>query len=94
MEIQTKKTKTDVILNLHGDIDLYNSSVLGNVLTSRMNQNSQDIIVDLSNVDRLDTNAINVLRACSHNMKQRKRNLRVINSDHSEWNNSRIIKTL
>lgn len=87
MEIQTKVSKDNIILNLSGDIDLYNSSVLENIITSRINQNNINFIIDLSEVDNMDTHALEVLRKCFKRVKQYQGEFKIVNhSDFSNYN--------
>ena len=87
MEIQTKTKKNSVTLNLHGDIDSYNSSVLKDIITSRMNKNELDITVDMADVGHIGAEAIDVLLVCSADIKQRNGSLKVINGN-------KLIKTV
>ena len=94
MEIQTKTKKNNVVLNLHGDIDSYNSSVLKDIITTKMDQNELNITVNLADVGYIDSKAIEVLFTCLHDAKQRQGCLKIIDSDESTMKNHKIVRSL
>ncbi len=94
MEINTKTKKDHVVLNLHGDIDSYNSSVLKSIITSQMDKNELNITLNMADVGYIDSEAIDVLLLCSKNIKQRNGSLNIQSPNESMLKNSKLIKSL
>ncbi|MBU1078143.1 MAG: STAS domain-containing protein [Spirochaetes bacterium] len=91
MEIQRKKLKNSIVLNLFGDIDSYNSSVLKDIITSNIEQSGMNITINLSAVDSIDMEAIKVLKACFKRSGQYQSSLNVINPTGLNIHNSMVL---
>ena len=94
MEINTKTKKDHVVLNLHGDIDSYNSSVLKSIITSQIDQNELNITLNMADVDHIDSEAIDVLLLCSKNIKQLNGSLKIKSPNEAMLKNKKLIKSL
>lgn len=83
MEIQTKSTKNNIVFNLHGDIDRYNSGVLRDIITSKMTRKGMQIVINMEDVDCIDDTVMDVLHSCFDTAKQYQGSLKVVNSHHA-----------
>lgn len=81
MEIQTRTMKNDVILDIHGAIDLYNSAILRDIIMTNLKRKEKElnITLNLANVNYIDSSGIGVLITCFHNIKQQNGLFRVVN---------------
>ncbi len=79
MEIKLKKYSTTYILEVVGDMDLYSSFELKNVVTKMLAKDIKNYVVDLAKVDYIDSSGIGVLIHIYSNIKKMNRILKISN---------------
>ena len=79
MEIKLKKYSTTYIIEVVGDMDLYSSFELKNVVTKMLAKNIKNYVVDLAKVDYIDSSGIGVLIHIYSNIKKLNNILKICN---------------
>ena len=68
MEIEFNKKGEHKIIQLTGNLDLYNANKLKKALSTIFDGRTKSVIVDLKDVDYMDSSIINALLACKNRM--------------------------
>ncbi len=79
MEIKLKKYSSTYIIEVIGDMDLYSSFELKNVVTKMLAKDIKNYVVDLAKVDYIDSSGIGVLIHIYSNIKKLNRILKISN---------------
>jgi len=79
MEIKLKKYSSTYIIEVVGDMDLYSSFELKNIVTKMMAKDIKNYVVDMSKVDYIDSSGIGVLIHIYSNIKKLNRILKISN---------------
>jgi len=79
MEIKLKKYSSTYIIEVVGDMDLYSSFELKNVVTKMLAKDIKNYVVDLAKVDYIDSSGIGVLIHIFSNIKKLNRILKISN---------------
>lgn len=76
----TKKTKGDiVILEIVGEIDLYNAPEIKDIISKLIEERSYNVIIDLEKVSYIDSSGIGALISSLSNLKKYHGGLKIIN---------------
>jgi len=81
MEINPRKKGTVVILEISGDIDLYNAPELVNMINKYIEKKKYNIIINLKKVFYIDFSGIGALISGLFNLKEYSGGLKLINVD-------------
>ena len=79
MEIKLKKYSSTYIIEVIGDMDLYSSFELKNVVAKMLAKDIKNYVVDLAKVDYIDSSGIGVLIHIYSNIKKLNRILKISN---------------
>jgi anti-sigma B factor antagonist len=79
MEIKLKKYSTTYIIEVIGDMDLYSSFELKNIVTKMLAKDIKNYVVDMAKVDYIDSSGIGVLIHIYSNIKKLNRILKISN---------------
>jgi anti-sigma B factor antagonist len=79
MEISPRKKGTVVILEISGDIDLYNASVITNMVYKLSENEKCNIVINLKDVFYIDSSGIGALISCLLHLKEHKMGMKMIN---------------
>lgn len=79
MEIKLKKYSSTYIIEVIGDMDLYSSFELKNVVTKMLAKDIKNYVVDMAKVDYIDSSGIGVLIHIYSNIKKLNRVLKISN---------------
>lgn len=79
MEIKLKKYSSTYIIEIIGDMDLYSSFELKNVVSKMLAKDIKNYVVDLAKVDYIDSSGIGVLIHIYSNIKKLNRILKISN---------------
>lgn len=61
MEIKIRKSKSIYVIDIHGDMDLYNSYKLKDLVTKMIEKNVKKYIINLDKVEYIDSSGIGAL---------------------------------
>lgn len=76
----TKKTKGDiVILEIVGEIDLYNAPEIKDIISKLIEERCYNVIIDLEKVSYIDSSGIGALISSLSNLKKYHGGLKIIN---------------
>ena len=76
----TKKTKGDiVILQIVGEIDLYNAPEIKDIISKLIEERCYNVIIDLEKVSYIDSSGIGALISSLSNLKKYHGGLKIIN---------------
>ncbi|MDY6934054.1 MAG: STAS domain-containing protein [Spirochaetota bacterium] len=76
----TKTTKGDiVILNIFGEIDLYNAPEIKDIINKLIQEQKYNVIIDLAKVSYIDSSGIGALISSLSNLKKYQGGLKIIN---------------
>jgi len=79
MEINCRKKSNIVILDISGDIDLYNASEIMNAIKMLCEKKKYNIIINLKEVDYIDSSGIGVLISGLLHLREYKMGMKLIN---------------
>ncbi|MDA3937730.1 MAG: STAS domain-containing protein [Spirochaetia bacterium] len=79
MEIKLKKYSSTYIIEVAGDMDLYSSFELKDVVTKMLAKDIKNYVIDLAKVDYIDSSGIGVLIHIYSNIKKLNRILKISN---------------
>ena len=79
MEIRSRKNGKVVILDISGDIDLYNASEITNMINKISENEKYNIVINLKDVSYIDSSGIGALISCSSLLKKSQMGLKIIN---------------
>ncbi len=79
MEIDVREVDKVVILDINGEIDLYNAPEIKSKITELMESGKSDIIINLKKVSYIDSSGIGVLISSLSNLKKAGGSLKIIN---------------
>ncbi len=76
----TKKTKGDiVILQIVGEIDLYNAPEIKDIISKLIEERCYNVVIDLEKVSYIDSSGIGALISSLSNLKKYHGGLKIIN---------------
>lgn len=76
----TKRTKDDVvILDIAGEIDLYNAPEIKDIISSLIEEKKFNVIINLEKVTYIDSSGIGALISSLSNLKKYQGGLKIIN---------------
>lgn len=78
MEIKTKENNDIVILDIEGEIDLYNAPALKDVIKENIEIQKYNIIINLGKVSYIDSSGIGALISSLSNLKKYQGGLKII----------------
>lgn len=78
MDIQVREVGSVVILDINGEIDLYNAPEIKENIKSQMEQGKNQIIINLDKVSYIDSSGIGVLISSLSNLKKAGGGLKII----------------
>lgn len=79
MEINVRNVDKAVVLDINGEIDLYNAPEIKSKITELMESGKSDIIINLEKVSYIDSSGIGVLISSLSNLKKAGGSLKIIN---------------
>lgn len=79
MDINTRDVEGVKILDITGEIDLYNAPEIKDSIQSEMENNNKKIIINLENVSYIDSSGIGALISSLSNLKKVGGGLKIIN---------------
>ena len=79
MEINSRETGNIVILDIMGDIELYNASAIMNTINRLCEEKKYNIIINLKGVNYIDSSGIGVLISGLLHLKEHKKGMKLIN---------------
>ena len=79
MEIKLKRYSSTYIIEVIGDMDLYNTQELKDVVAKMIQKNIRNFVVDLAKVDYIDSSGIGVLIHIYSSIKKSGRLLKISN---------------
>ena len=79
MEIKLKKYSNSYIIEIVGDMDLYSSFELKNIVAKMIAKDINNYVVDLAKVDYIDSSGIGVLIHIYSTIKKSNRILKIAN---------------
>ncbi len=78
MDIQVREVGNVVILDINGEIDLYNAPEIKETIKNQMEQGKNQIIINLDKVSYIDSSGIGVLISSLSNLKKAGGGLKII----------------
>jgi anti-sigma B factor antagonist len=79
MEINIRELDKIVVLDINGEIDLYNAPEIKSKISDLMESAKNDIIINLEKVSYIDSSGIGVLISSLSNLKKTGGSLKIIN---------------
>ncbi len=79
MEIKLRRNSSIYIIDISGEMDLYNSFELKNIVLKMMQKNIKNYIINLENVEYIDSSGIGALIYVHSALKKKNMNLRIVN---------------
>ena len=79
MKINSREKSNVVILDISGEIDLYNASEIMSTMNKLCESKRYNVIINLSEVEYIDSSGIGVLISGSMRLKEHQRELKLIN---------------
>jgi anti-sigma B factor antagonist len=77
MEIKLKRSGSIYIIDVYGEMDLYNAYRLKEVVNKMIRREIRNYIINLEGVDYIDSSGIGALLYVHSELKKRKMNLRI-----------------
>lgn len=78
MDIQVREAGNVIILDINGEIDLYNAPEIKENIKNQMEQGKNQIIINLDKVSYIDSSGIGVLISSLSNLKKAGGGLKII----------------
>ena len=79
MDINTRSKNDIVILDITGEIDLYNAPEIKDIISSLINERKYNVIINLDKVTYIDSSGIGALISSLSNLKKYQGGLKIIN---------------
>ncbi len=79
MEISSRSNGDIVILDISGEIDLYNAPEIKDIIGSLIDQKKYNVIINLKEVTYIDSSGIGALISSLSNLKKYQGGLKIIN---------------
>ena len=79
MEIKTREENNIIILDIDGEIDLYNAPMLKDIMKQNIEAKRYNIIINLERVSYIDSSGIGALISSLSNLKKYQGGLKIIN---------------
>ncbi len=79
MEITTREAENIIILDIDGEIDLYNAPTLKDIIKKNIETQNYNIIINLDKVSYIDSSGIGALISSLSNLKKYQGGLKIIN---------------
>ncbi|MCL1864823.1 MAG: STAS domain-containing protein [Spirochaetes bacterium] len=79
MEINSRKKGKVVILDISGDITLYNASEIVNTIDKVIENQKYNVVINLKDVSYIDSSGIGAIISCSSRLKKNQSELKIIN---------------
>ena len=78
MQINTRNVEEVIIVDIHGEIDLYNSPKIKEFIMGKMNEGYKKFIVNLDSVTYIDSSGIGTLIFCRTTLNQNNGSLKIM----------------
>ncbi len=78
MQVETRETDLYVVHKIRGEVDLYNSGALKSALLEGFAKNGKNILLDLAEMEYIDSTGMAVLFQAATAMREKKKDLKVI----------------
>lgn len=79
MEINKRETNDIVILDITGEIDLYNAPEIKDIINKLVEEQKYNVIINLEKVTYIDSSGIGALISSLSNLKKYQGGLKIIN---------------
>ncbi len=79
MEIEQKESKGIIILNISGEIDLYNAPEIKDTIGKLISEDKFKVVLNLAGVSYIDSSGIGALISSLSNLKKQKGGMKIIN---------------
>lgn len=79
MEITRRENKNIVILDINGEIDLYNAPEIKDIIAKLIEEKKYQIVINLEKVSYIDSSGIGALISSLSNLKKYQGGLKIIN---------------
>jgi anti-sigma B factor antagonist len=79
MEINQRETNDIVILDITGEIDLYNAPEIKDIINKLVEEQKYNVIINLEKVTYIDSSGIGALISSLSNLKKYQGGLKIIN---------------
>jgi anti-sigma B factor antagonist len=79
MEITRRENKTIIVLDINGEIDLYNAPEIKEIIAKLIEEQKYQIIINLERVSYIDSSGIGALISSLSNLKKYQGGLKIIN---------------
>lgn len=83
MELNVKKTENIYIIDVIGEMDLYNSYKLKELVTKMLDKGVSSFVINLEQVDYIDSSGIGALIFINTTLKKKNSNLLISNIQNS-----------
>lgn len=77
MELGLRRYKEIYIVDVKGDLDLYNAHELKDVVNKLMNKNVEKLVINMENVDYIDSSGVGALIHIFTTLKKRAAHLKI-----------------
>ena len=64
MEIDVRTLNDNIVLELHGEIDMYNSNILKETILTNIHENKPNVTLNFKDVNYIDSTGIGDLISC------------------------------
>jgi len=79
MEVTTREVENVNVLDIDGEIDLYNAPTLKDIIKKHIEEQKYNIIINLEKVSYIDSSGIGALISSLSNLKKYQGGLKIIN---------------
>lgn len=79
MEVSTREAENIIILDINGEIDLYNAPTLKDIIKKNIEAQKYNIVINLEKVSYIDSSGIGALISSLSNLKKYQGGLKIIN---------------
>ncbi len=79
MEIKIRRYESIYIVDIYGDMDMYNANDVKNLINTMIKKDIRYYIINLDNVDYIDSSGIGALIYVHSELKKRNMALRIVN---------------
>ena len=79
MQLNTRFNENIIIIDITGEVDLYNSPNIKDMIIDKMNSGYKKIVLNLNDVSYIDSSGIGTLIYCRTTLNQANGQLKIIN---------------
>ena len=79
MQLNTRLNENIIIIDITGEVDLYNSPNIKDMIIDKMNSGYKKIVLNLNDVSYIDSSGIGTLIYCRTTLNQANGQLKIIN---------------